>query len=191
MGYIGNKMSVRAYEAYESSEKPLSKWTKTAIINTVLDYRNDFKYDELKKYSKDVLKVFLTYSSWHHTGTYFNETEFYSLDESFIENEKDYIFEVLNKKVKELKREKEEKKIQKDKEKLEKCHFVYTEFEGTRKHPKAVDREAYGIIKGNWIYTEFGKKSLNGKYIYKVKKFDRAPRETAQIFKNIEKRIKK
>lgn len=191
MGYIGNKMSERAYEAYESGEMPLSKWSKVAIINTILNYRDDFKYDELKKYSKDALKVFLTYSSWHHTGTYFNETAFYSLDESFIENEKDYIFEVLNKKVKELKREKEEKKIQKDKEKLEKCHFVYTEFEGTRKHPKAVDREAYGIIKGNWIYTEFGKKSLNGKYIYKVKKFDRAPRGTAQIFKNIEKRIKK
>lgn len=31
MGYIGNKMSERAYEAYESGEKPLSKWTKTAI----------------------------------------------------------------------------------------------------------------------------------------------------------------
>lgn len=83
MGYIGNKMSERAYEAYESGEKQLSKWTKTAIINTVLDYSNDFEYDELKKYSKDVLKVFLTYSSWHHTGTYFNETSFYSLDESF------------------------------------------------------------------------------------------------------------
>lgn len=191
MGYIGNKMSERAYEAYESGEKPLSKWTKTEIINTVLDYRYDFEYDELKKYSKDALKVFLTYSSWHHTGSYFNETSFYSLDESFIENEKDYIFEVLNEKVKELKKEKEEKKIQKVEEKLEKCHFIYTEFEGTRKHPKAVDREAYGIIKGNWIYTEFGKKSLNGKYIYKVKKFDRAPRGTAQIFKNIEKRIKK
>ncbi len=52
MGYIGNKMSERAYEAYESGEKPLSKWTKTAIINTVLDYRDDFEYDELKKYSK-------------------------------------------------------------------------------------------------------------------------------------------
>ncbi len=191
MGYIGNKMSVRAYEAYESGERPLSKWTKTMIVNTVLDYRDDFEYDELNKYSKDVLKCFLTYSSWHHTGSYFNETTFYSLDESFIENEKDYILKVLDEKVKELKKEKEEKKIQKVEEKLEKCHFIYTEFEGTRKHPKAVDRESYGIIKGNWIYTEFGKKSLNGKYIYKVKKFERAPRGTAAIFKNIEKRIKK
>lgn len=97
----------------------------------------------------------------------------------------------MNEKVKELKKEKEEKKIQKCDEKLEKCHFIYTEFEGTRKHPKAVDCESYGIIKGNWIYMESGKKALNGKYIYKVEKFDRAPRGTAQIFKNIEKRIKK
>jgi hypothetical protein len=140
-------MSERAYDAYESGEKPLSKWTKTAIINTVLNYRDDFEYDELKKYSKDALKVFLTYSSWHHTGSYFNETSFYSLDESFIENEKNHIINVLEEKTQELKKEKEEKKIQKDKEKLEKCHFVYTEFEGTRKHPKAVNREAYGIIK--------------------------------------------
>lgn len=191
MGYIGNKMSERAYEAYESGEKPLSKWTKTAIINTVLDYRDDFGYDELKKYSKDALKVFLIYSSWHHTGSYFNETSFYSLDESFIENEKNHIINVLEEKTQELKKEKEEKRLKKCDKKLEKCYFMYTEFEGTRKHPKAVEREAYGIIKGNWIYMESGKKSLNGKYIYKVKKFDRAPRGTAAIFKNIEKKIKK
>lgn len=183
MGYIGNKMSVRAYEAYESGEKPLSKWTKTAIINTVLDYRDDFGYDELKKYSKDALKVFLTYSSWHHTGSYFNETAFYSLDESFIENEKDYIIQVLNEKVKELKKEKEEKKILK----LQKCKFKYIEWAGTRKHPKAIEKESYGIIKGSWIYYKDGKKSLNGKYIHVVEIFERAPRGTAALFKQIEK----
>ena len=176
-------MSERAYEAYESGEKPLSKWTKTAIINTVLDYRNDFEYDELKKYSKDVLKVFLTYSSWHHTGTYFNETSFYSLDESFIENEKNYIIQVLNEKVKELKKEKEEKKILK----LQKCKFKYIEWAGTRKHPKAIEKESYGIIKGSWIYYKDGKKSLNGKYIHVVEIFERAPRGTAALFKQIEK----
>ena len=181
MGYIGNKMSVRAYEAYESGEKPLSKWTKTAIINTVLDYRDDFGYDELK--SKDALKVFLTYSSWHHTGSYFNETAFYSLDESFIENEKDYIIQVLNEKVKELKKEKEEKKILK----LQKCKFKYIEWAGTRKHPKAIEKESYGIINGSWIYYKDGKKSLNGKYIHVVEIFERAPRGTAALFKQIEK----
>lgn len=80
MGYIGNKMSVRAYEAYESGEKPLSKWSKNDIIECVLNVRNDFQEKELKIYSKEVLKVFLICSSWHHTGSYFNETNFYSLD---------------------------------------------------------------------------------------------------------------
>lgn len=186
MAYVGQRMSERAVIAYENSEKPLSKWTKTAIINTVLDYRDDFEYDELKKYSKDALKVFLAYSSWHHTGTYFNETEFYSLDEDFIELSKEEIIETLNNRMSELKKYKGLKKV----EILQKCFITYVEWEGTRKHPKAVDREAYGIIKGNWVYTEYGKKSLNGKYVHVVKEFDKAPRGTAQIFKNIEKELR-
>lgn len=96
MGYIGNKMSVRAYEAYESGEKPLSKWTKNDIIECVLNVRNDFQ-----------------------------------------------------------------------------------------------EKESYGIIKGSWIYYKDGKKSLNGKYVHVVKKFERAPRGTAALFKQIEKKVKK
>lgn len=186
MAYVGQRMSERAVIAYENGEKPLSKWTKTAIINTVLDYRDDFEYDELKKYSKDALKVFLAYSSWHHTGTYFNEAEFYSLDEDFIELSKEEIIETLNNRMSESKKYKGLKKV----EILQKCFITYVEWEGTRKHPKAVDREAYGIIKGNWVYTEYGKKSLNGKYVHVVKEFDKAPRGTAQIFKNIEKELR-
>lgn len=37
MGYIGNKMSERAYEAYESGEMPLSKWSKVAIMHLVIE----------------------------------------------------------------------------------------------------------------------------------------------------------
>lgn len=125
MAYIGQKMSERAAIAYENGEKPLSKWTKTAIINTVLDYRDDFEYDELNKYSKDVLKCFLTYSSWHHTGSYFNNTDFYSLDEDFIELSKKEIVEVLNNRMSETKKAKEAKK----EEKLQKCFITYVEWE--------------------------------------------------------------
>lgn len=74
-------------------------------------------------------------------------------------------------------------------EKLEQIKRIQKE--GTRKHPKAVNREAYGIIKGNWVYLEDCKKSLSGKYVRVVKKFDRSPRGTAQIFKNIEKGLRK
>ena len=177
MGYIGNKMSERAYEAYESGEKPLSKWTKKDIIECVLNVRNDFNENELNRYSKEVLKVFLVCSSWHHTGSYFNETNFYSLDPDFIELSKIEIIQVLEKKKKDLEKEKKEKKILK----LQKCMFSYIEWAGTRKHPKATEKESYGIIKGSWIYYK------NGKYIHIIKEFERAPRGTAALFKQIEK----
>jgi hypothetical protein len=185
MGYIGNKMSVRAYEAYEGGEKPLSKWTKKDIIEGVLNNRDDFSLDELNKYHKESLKCFLTLSSWHHTGSYFNETDFYSLYDDFIELEKDRIIKVLDGCEKDLKSSKQ--KV----EPLRKCFITYIEWAGTRKHPKAIDREAYGIIKGDWVYTEYGKKSLKGKYVHITKEFDKAPCGTAAIFKSIEKRIKK
>lgn len=183
MGYIGNKMSVRAYEAYESGEKPLSKWAKKDIIECVLNVRNDFQEKELKIYSKEVLKVFLICSSWHHTGSYFNETNFYSLDLDFIELSKIEIIQALERKKKNLKNEKEEKKSLK----LQKCIFKYIEWAGTRKHPKAIEKKSYGIIKGSWIYYKDGKKSLNGKYVHVVEMFERAPRGTAALFKQIEK----
>lgn len=183
MGYIENKMSVRAYEAYESGEKPLSKWSKNDIIECVLNVRNDFQEKELKIYSKEVLKAFLICSSWHHTGSYFNETNFYSLDLDFIELSKIEIIQVLEKKKKDLEKEKEEKKILK----LQKCKFKYIEWAGTRKHPKAIEKESYGIIKGSWIYYKDGKKSLNGKYVHVVEMLERAPRGTAALFKQIEK----
>lgn len=33
-------MSVRAAEAYEQGEMPISRWTKTAIIHAVKDYHS-------------------------------------------------------------------------------------------------------------------------------------------------------
>ena len=41
-GYLGSSMSVRAAEAYEQGEMPISRWTKTAIIQAVKDYCFDF-----------------------------------------------------------------------------------------------------------------------------------------------------
>lgn len=110
MAYIGQKMSERAAIAYENGEKPLSKWSKSEIVELVLEKRNDFEEKELNKYNKESLKAFLTYSSWHHTGSYFNNTDFYSLDEDFIELSKEEIVEVLNNRMNETKKAKEEKK---------------------------------------------------------------------------------
>ena len=41
-GYLGSSMSVRAGEAYEQGEMPISRWTKTAIIQAVKGYCFDF-----------------------------------------------------------------------------------------------------------------------------------------------------
>mgnify|MGYP003518805168 FL=1 len=41
MAYVGQRMSERAVMAYEDGEKPLSKWTKSDIVELVLEKRNE------------------------------------------------------------------------------------------------------------------------------------------------------
>lgn len=129
-GYIGQSMSVRAAEAYESGEKPLSKWTKADILDEVREacpLAEKLTLSELKD-------VFLEYSSWHHMGKYAVEVSFYSLiDEDAFPTEEKINGIIANRKP----------RIRKPKEKpLYITSFVaYVVWEGTRKHPKPVDRE--------------------------------------------------
>ena len=62
-GYLGSSMSVRAAEAYEQGEMPISRWTKTAIIHAVKDYCFDFDLaynpDIEKKTKAKLAKEFL------------------------------------------------------------------------------------------------------------------------------------
>lgn len=68
-GYLGSSMSVRAGEAYEQGEMPISRWTKTAIIQAVKGYCFDFDLaydpDIEKKTKAELTKEFLEYKSWH------------------------------------------------------------------------------------------------------------------------------
>jgi hypothetical protein len=80
-------MSNNAVEAYKNGEKPLSKWTKTSILEAIQKAVDDKELvlecsmDLLKKMPVSALKnVALSYSSWHHTSNHFNRTSFYSLD---------------------------------------------------------------------------------------------------------------
>lgn len=87
-GYIGYSMSRRAAEAYEDGEMPKSKWTKKAMIAAIKDACDDLDlaYDPaIEKMKKDELfHTFLYNSSWHHTGKFFNETDFYAIDEDAL-----------------------------------------------------------------------------------------------------------
>ena len=81
-GYIGKAMSIRAKRAYDSGEKPKSKWTKQNILEEIYNETDsDYIYSCLKKVSaKDLFENCFRRSSWHHTGMFYNETNFYQLD---------------------------------------------------------------------------------------------------------------
>lgn len=88
-GYIGYSMSRRAAEAYEDGEMPKSKWTKKAMVAAIQSYCDEFDMlfdpDVLKGMRKDeVFERFFHKSSWHHTSKFFNETDFYKLDEDAV-----------------------------------------------------------------------------------------------------------
>lgn len=88
-GYDGCSMSNNARSAYACGEKPISKWTKTEILEAIKEIAEEnelnFDFDLLKKVSVKVLKSeLLVKSSWHHTSKFYNCTDFYSLDETKI-----------------------------------------------------------------------------------------------------------
>lgn len=85
-GYIGASMSANARAAYEAGEMPRSKWTKAAILGALRGYCDemDLLYDPAveSETRAALFDRFIAYSSWHHTGAYARETEFFALDEA-------------------------------------------------------------------------------------------------------------
>ena len=169
-GYHGFSMSNRAVQAYESGEKPKSKWTKSDILSGLeaLDLSED-KMAVLKKLPKKVLcDNLLTKTSWHHTSSYCNSTDFYSIDE-------DKAAKMTIEEIQALAGTKEERK--EDPEKYE-ASVEYLTWSGTKAHPKAerhiipkafVEEKGYFYI----ITTEDGetfkkKKGSNGTYVCRI-----------------------
>jgi len=89
---------------------------------------------------------------WHHYSKFYNETPVYNTD---LEQEE--INDLLNFQLKEEKVE------------TKKAQFIikWIEWEGTRRHPKAIHRSFTGEaeIKGRWIYFDNKRKSLDGNHI--------------------------
>lgn len=87
-GYVGSSMSENAVLAYNAGEKPKSKWTKTQMIATLKTYCEEFDlaYDAtIEKMTKaTIFDAFFRWTSWHHTGKFANETDFYGLDDSAV-----------------------------------------------------------------------------------------------------------
>lgn len=170
MGYIGYSMSERAALAYSDGEKPFSKWTKKDIINVIKEEAADpssyYKIDNnvimaLEKTPVKTLKnAVLSCTSWHHTSSYYNHTNFYTVDLEKVEALTVERVEALN--------TQNTEPMQEPEPELWEC--VYLEWSGTRKHPKAEEVRAVGEIRGNWFYLPGGnKKSINARGFKKIK----------------------
>ena len=110
-GYYGFSMSNNAVDAYASGEMPLSKWTKQNILNAVEraiatgDLELSVGLSDLSRLPlKELKKIALIYTSWHHTSKHFNRTDFYSLDLDELQSlSPERIDEVIEKSKKEKK----------------------------------------------------------------------------------------
>lgn len=153
-GYYNYSMSNNAVSAYANGEKPISKWTKSEIIDTLVSEGiSSEKIDLIKKLSAKAVKAHcLRRSSWHHTSSHYNRTDFYEVFAPFIENESIRTIEswiVSDQAEKNAPKQKIESAPQKAK-------VIYLEWVGTRKHPKAKEVTAIGEITadGKWFVEE-------------------------------------
>lgn len=169
-GYSGWSMSNNAVTAYENGEKPKSKWSKAAILQEIKE--NDSgaftcSIDVLQKMPINLLRdVLLLKTSWHHTSSRYNKTDFYAINFGVLETKTDDYFLRLKKTYQEEKLKKGEPTLE---EKWE-CEFL--EWSGSRKHPKATPVKETGIVKGTWFYRTNGTKkstTSNGfKFLRKI-----------------------
>lgn len=160
-GYCGCSMSNNAVSAYRCGEKPLSKWLKTDLIDSIEDVlENKADISKFKKLTVKQLKEYFLYeSSWHHTSKMYNETSFYSIDEDNIDRFLAGELVITNEKV-EAPTQKEMIEIQ------------YPVWGGTKKHPKIVDYETMiGEVKGDWCVSDSGRKKLSGNWVKVIKKW--------------------
>lgn len=174
-GYYKSKMSNNAVLAYENGAMPISKWSKQAVLDELPDDVREIA----KKYSADAVRYyFLAYDSYHHTGKYFNCTDFFSIDEYAIHNFDEAELAKFDEQFKDPKVEKKSKPTL--------AYCTWGEWGGTRSHPRLVNHSGYCVLQGNWAYTEeLTKKKINGNHFDVISSFNRAPRGTAVVFKEI------
>lgn len=161
-GYHNYSMSNNAVQAYNTGEKPLSKWTKTAIVEALEEQEAPAEFIQaVKRQPLAALKQALLYqSSWHHTSKKYNRTNFYSVKEVDSDNATEFL-QLIQEKASETKDGAKEKAN----EQPQRVLVSYVVWEGTRRHPKAREVQAKGTILGNWFTGDDGtRKKVDGNY---------------------------
>lgn len=170
-GYDGYSMSNNARAAYDAGMMPLSKWTKSDILDGIREEYNipEEVYAVIAKLPLGYLRdKFLETREWHHTSSMYNATDFYQIDSDFLDtdNTAEGMIDFLKQDYAEWKadydKEKAKKKAVKD-SKGDFCYFKYLVWGGSRAHPRAYEEESYGYVKGDWIYFADENGNLTGR----------------------------
>ncbi len=175
-GYNGYSRSVRSSEAIEGHEMPLSMIKKDRIDSFLRDAKEEEYHKIADIYFLQTLPVSiwkfaakdLGRSSWHHTSSYYNKTDHYSLyaiSDDLLENYDDIAQRHKNLKENE-KREKENKVLTYGVLKVE-------IWGGTRNRPKLEGHETMaGIVDGDWLYHEGGRNNIYANKTVERHEFD-------------------
>jgi hypothetical protein len=156
-GYSGTRMSNRAVAAYDRGRLPLSKITAGALRDNGIPLK-------LGEFKALVADYEIIGDEWHHTGSYFAETEFFDLAaiaESYEESP-----ELLVRHRAEAARLVAEAKAKKNAATAhEDCTVEWLEWYGTRKHPWCEEHSASGCrveVKGQTaqVYNAEGRHFL-------------------------------
>lgn len=193
MGYIGQRMSERAAAAYDMGEKPFSKWTKSEIIDRLqrLIDSGDLESSEedmkrIKRLTSRVVKIaFLKKSSWHHTGKYYNETDFYDIVDDFSKICLDDLEQMDRCARSEAKEEKEAKKA----EIWAIITYYWTENRGSKKWARIYECHQNFLAKICGKAAIIAKGWQKDKKVYNysiVHEFDGKPRKNAKELKFLE-----
>lgn len=162
-GYDGYSMSNNARAAYEEGKAPLSKWTKSAILQRMQENGTPAEFIQLAaKYPAEVVKRVLLFSAeWHHTSAKYNETKFYQVDEP---DNMEFFSQQLEAEAVNVEFEKTAKKQHAPAPK--RVHAKYAIWEGQGRHKKARWVEADGVLSGNWFVADDGtRKKAGGNWI--------------------------
>lgn len=171
-GYVGYQRSVRSQVAIESFEMPLSMIKKDVIQDFI---RQNDDYESLKNLPvllwKYVAKQ-IGSDSWHHTSSYYNKTDHYSLFSIA-----DYLLEHDIDEIKaSYKADKEAQKAEKDQElkDIELAVATVQQWGGSRRHPHLMGtQQVLGVKKGDWLYTvSDSDQDRYNLYARKVESFD-------------------
>lgn len=84
-GYVGNSRSVRSEEAIMNNEVPMNMINMDKLGQVANEIEIPEVMEKVKLLTLAKFKTWISPSSWHHTGSYFNETNHYNLESNLLE----------------------------------------------------------------------------------------------------------